>query len=271
MAKKTTKSAAKPRAKPKTRADAPGAKSVQSAGAKGPAAKSGAARPTPAEQAEIEARERELFLQYRTRWIAWQAKVRVLEKDTEVPLKAELKSAGFTVKQFQIADELTALKGEKKVTAEVRDRVRVARWIGHPLGKIAAQLDLFDKPASAVQTVDDAFEVGERESMGNKPRRPPAEYPVGGELYNAYMAGYNAHQGKLAEGFKAPAPRADDAPAPSPIDEAFTGEPEAKTQAAGADEPLYGDRVTRSQFSRQLRDLGQDDGAGGPPAKEKVH
>src|ERR1700688_38055 len=118
---------AKPPRKARTKPDAPGAIGDNS----------GDDKPllTPDE-------EQALFLQHRRSWIHWQAKRAVVDK-IETEMKAALKADGFKVKQMQLADELATVKGEKKVTAEVEDRLKVALWIGHPMG---AQLDMFNQP-----------------------------------------------------------------------------------------------------------------------------
>lgn len=142
--------------------------------------------------------ERQLFLHHRTAWNHWLAKravVEQIEKDTKAALKAD----GFTVKQMQIADDLLTVKGEKKVTGEVADRLKVALWTGHPMG---AQLDMFEQP-DRTPLVDRAYDVGKQMSMENKPLKPP--YDPDTEAYRVCAAGYHDHQRQLAGGLAAPA------------------------------------------------------------------
>lgn len=141
--------------------------------------------------------ERKLFLHHRTQWNTWKAK-RVVVDTLERDVKATLKGDGFTVKQMQIADELTTVKGEKKVTGEVQDRFKVARWIGHPMG---AQLDLFNQP-DRTPIAERAYDQGKQASMEDKPASP--QYAPETEAYRQYMAGYHDHQRELAGGIKAP-------------------------------------------------------------------
>jgi hypothetical protein len=139
---------------------------------------------------------RELFLSHRRTWNGWMAKVKALA-EVERDLKAALKADGFKVLQFQIADNLSGSpKQEQKVRAAVEDRLKVARWIGHPMG---AQLDLFAQP-DRTPSVDVAFDAGKMASMNNEPAKPP--YDPNSEQFRQYMAGYHEHQGKLAKGFK---------------------------------------------------------------------
>src|SRR5437899_3958958 len=82
---------------------------------------------------------------------------------------ADAKSDGFPKKQFQIAAMLVASpKKEAKVVGEVKDRLQVARWIGHDMGKRIDlnQLELLgpDKPARV--PVQAAYET--RESDGQE-------------------------------------------------------------------------------------------------------
>lgn len=139
----------------------------------------------------------EAFRSHRSSWNGWKAKravVDALERD----VKAALKSEGFTVKQFEIADQLGTLKGEAKVTGEVRDRLKVALWIGHPMG---AQLDLFEQP-DRTPVVDRAYAEGKAASMNDVAAKPP--HAPDTEAYRAYMAGFHDHQRELAGGIKAP-------------------------------------------------------------------
>jgi hypothetical protein len=141
--------------------------------------------------------EREAFLVHRTAWNNLEAKRAVfkkLEKDTKDALKAD----GFSVKQMQIADDLTTERGEQKIEAEVSDRLKVARWIGHPMG---AQLDLFEQP-DRTPIVDRAFAAGKTASMENKPAKPPHSPDT--EAYRAWMQGYHSHQREIVLGMKEP-------------------------------------------------------------------
>jgi hypothetical protein len=138
-----------------------------------------------------------LFLTHRTSWNEVQAKIK-LAKKLETDVVATLKADGFSKKQMMIADDLGTTKGEAKVTAEVGDRLQVARWIGHSLG---AQMDLFEQP-DRTPSVDIAYEEGKRASITNKPAKP--DYSPETPQYRAYMAGYSEHQRELLGGLKAP-------------------------------------------------------------------
>lgn len=140
--------------------------------------------------------KRELFLHHRTAWTGWMAKIKALEKIGD-DIKKSLKGDGFTVQEFKIADELATQRGEIKIKAEVSTRLRVARWIGHPMG---AQLDLFAKGSATVDPRDE----GKQASMENQPRKPPSKYAPNSDGYNAWLEGYAEHQATLSEGFKAP-------------------------------------------------------------------
>lgn len=135
---------------------------------------------------------RELFTSHRSSWNGYKAKLAVVEK-LERDVKAALKADGFTVKQMEIADSLATVKGEAKVTGEVKDRLQVARWIGHPMG---AQLDMFEQP-DRTPAADRAFDEGKQASMENKPRKPPHDPST--TQYGRWMEGYDTHQSDLAE------------------------------------------------------------------------
>lgn len=110
----------------------------------------------------------------------------------------EAKAAGFAKKKFEIAASLGDVKGELKIKSEVRDRLEVARWLGHPLG---AQMDLFDEP-DRTPIVDRAYEEGKTDSMSGKPRNPAAKYSPDTDAWRAYCAGFDDHQRELHGGFK---------------------------------------------------------------------
>lgn len=129
--------------------------------------------------------ERALFLQHRSSWSNWLAKLAVVEK-LEKDVKTALKADGFTVKQFQIADQLAGSpKQEAKVRCEVKDRLKVAWWVGHPMG---AQLDLFAQP-DRTPSVDRAYDEGRQAVMENQPAKP--NYSPETEQYRSYMAGFH--------------------------------------------------------------------------------
>jgi hypothetical protein len=136
--------------------------------------------------------ERELFATHRSAWNGWQAKLKQIEK-TGKDVKAALKSDGFTIAQMKIADQLA--NDDTKVKAEVENRLKVARWLGHPMG---AQLDMF---ADRVPISDRAFEEGKQASIEDRPAKPG--YDPDTEAYRNYMAGYHEHQREIVGGMKA--------------------------------------------------------------------
>lgn len=212
MARRTTTKKPATTRKPKTKSGAPG-----TAGVKPPP---GPGHNEPPARTDDEIRAS--FNQHRTSWNNWKAKQAVVDK-IELDTKAALKADGFTVKQMQIADDLLTLKGEKKITTEVTDRLKVARWIGHPMG---AQMDLFEQP-DRTPSVDRAYDQGKQASMENQPRKPP--YAPDLPQYQSWMDGYNADQERLAGGIKQ-----------KPVD---------------GDETTSRERVSRSEFQRRLGDM----------------
>jgi hypothetical protein len=172
--------------KPRTKSDAPGADGGAGKGHNSEAKK------------ELTADEKqELFLHHRGVWNGAQAKVKAAKKILDDAI-ADLKSDGFTRKQMEIADSLGDVAGEKKIKAEVRERLQVAQWLGHAMGN---QLDLFDEP-DRTPIVDRAYQDGKRASMQNKPRKPPHAPET--EASTAWFAGYDNHQRELVGGLKAP-------------------------------------------------------------------
>lgn len=227
--------AAKPR-KPKTKPDAPGAAAVQASGG----------APGPGHNSDKRSADevREGFLQHRKSWLGWQAKLKVVEKFGK-DVKAALKADGYKVIEMQIADDLAGSpKSEAKIQMQVEDRLRVAQWIGHPMG---SQMDLFAQP-DRTPLSDRAYDKGKQASMENQAARP--DYAPETEAYREYMRGYHDHQATIGKGFK----KKPDAAAAS-----------AEKESAKEPEPASGEFVKRSEFSNRLRTMTATDGNGSPP------
>lgn len=172
-----------PRKNPKTSAAAPGSDALATVGHNSERA----SRLTPAEEAE-------LFGRHRASWNRWKGKEKEVEK-LGIEVKAALKADGFKVAHFKIADDLTTVKGEKRVVDDVTDRLKVARWIGHALGN---QYDLFEQKQKAQPARVDWRAEGRIASQNNQPRKPPSELAPDTDSYRAWMDGYNDHQEELA-------------------------------------------------------------------------
>src|SRR5712664_1916217 len=114
------------------------------------------------------------FLQNDRRVVAVEAQCAIADKKRR-EVYADAKTDGFHKKQFQIAAMLRAgPKKEAKVIGEVKDRLQVARWIGHAMGKKIdiAQMDLFsDAPAG--DPLQAAYEDGERAGLGGNKMEVP--------------------------------------------------------------------------------------------------
>lgn len=139
---------------------------------------------------------RALFLQHRKLWVAHAAKQAVLDAQKR-DIKAAIKVDGFTLAEFVIADDLAgSLKQSQKRESEVARILRVAAYMGHPMG---AQLDLFSQP-DRTPSVDVAYDIGKMASMEGKSAKP--DYAPETEQYRAYLSGYHDHQTKIMGGFK---------------------------------------------------------------------
>ena len=139
------------------------------------------------------------FLQHRTAWNNWKEKreeVDQIERDTKAALKAD----GFKVVQFQIADKLTeSPKSEAKVIGEVKDRLIVARWIGHPIGKKHDQFDFLEildghAPVPAPSD-DDHFDAGKQAAMSGAVASPPEH--LSSASAQVWLSGYHEAQASL--------------------------------------------------------------------------
>lgn len=170
------------------KADKPGGGQTRKRGTKA------AAPPTATVDPANDDAKRELFLHHRQAWIGWQAKVKALDKIGD-DVKAALKADGFLIAEFKCADQLADQRGEIKVKSEVSMRLRVARWIGHPMG---AQLDLFAKADTAAKR--NPYDEGKQCSMENRPGKPPSEWGPDSVEYRDFMQGYHDHQETLVPG-----------------------------------------------------------------------
>ncbi len=140
--------------------------------------------------------ERVLFLHHRGAWNAWQAKVKALDK-IGTDLKAALKADGFFVVDIQIADDLTGSpKQEQKVRTAVHRRLKVARWLGHPMGN---QLDLFEGPQHPTVSIDRAYDHGVTVGVEGGKAEPP-EHFAAGDLAQSWMMGWHAGQAAKVRG-----------------------------------------------------------------------
>jgi hypothetical protein len=122
------------------------------------------------------------------------ARQKALDKQwTDV--KAALKADGYKVIQMQVADDLSGSpKQEAKVQVAVHDRLQVARWVGHPMGK---QLDLFAQP-DRTPAVDRAYDEGKQAFMEDKRATPP--YAPGTPQYTRWLLGYHDAQDARVRG-----------------------------------------------------------------------
>jgi hypothetical protein len=125
------------------------------------------------------------FLQLRGKWNALQS-AKAAWKQRETDLKADIKNDGLRVSQFKIADLLSqGKKGEAKVRGDVREKLQVARWVGHPMGK---ELDLFDLP-DRTPLAESARDAGKRAAMEGLTASPPHDPST--EAYREWMDGYH--------------------------------------------------------------------------------
>jgi hypothetical protein len=159
------------------------------------------------------------------------------------------KADGFTRTELEAAVAMHDPAGEERVRMEVLERLRAAKWMGAALG---TQFDLLERLQSgqgAYFGPSDPFDAGKLASMQNQPRKPP--HDPGTEAYEAWMNGYAQDQERISRGFKSRPPidtsQQADGIGNDPAD--FT------TQIDEG--PISGERLTRSEFSKRLQDLGK--------------
>ena len=160
-----------------------------------------AAKPAPASNRSVTTEDNDAiranFLQHRTHWTAAMNKLALAQNGLKEVVSAA-KADGFLKKEFQIADELNGSpKQEAKVTGEVTLRLRVARWMGHPMGN---QLDLFAQP-DRTPAVESAYDAGKQAAMEHKSASPPHDPST--PQYERWLKGFHDEQGRqVREGIK---------------------------------------------------------------------
>lgn len=108
-------------------------------------------------------------------------------------IKAELGADGLDTIKDMIACDTE--EGEAKLRATVERQIRVARWMGLPVGLQGSLFDDIDRTPAA----EKARGEGKRAGMEAKPRKPP--YDPSTEQYREWMAGYDEGQGHNAQKF----------------------------------------------------------------------
>lgn len=159
------------------------------------------------------------FVDTRKMWLDLKNKEALYDKEMR-DVHAKIKTRGFTVKQMKIADMLNGTaKDSEKVKTEVKERLQVAQWIGHPMG---AQLDLFAQP-DRTPSVDQAYDNGKMAAMEGKVATPP--HDASSPQYQSWLSGYHDEQARrVREGIKPLEPKEP----PTPLEQAVKANGRAK-------------------------------------------
>lgn len=144
--------------------------------------------------------QRALFVHHRTRWNEYLAKKKLAD-DFKKEIVRDLKNDGFSVNDMKIADKL--VDDEDKIRDEVEQRLRVAAWLGMPMG---TQLSMFTEP-DRTPLVERAFEDGKTAGLEGRPRKPPfsPENPGYEQWMNGFYEGQKILGAKFAGDNKAAA------------------------------------------------------------------
>lgn len=90
---------------------------------------------------------------------------------------------------------LATAEGEAKVQANIERQMKVARWMGMPMG---AQSELFGEDRTPA--VDRAFALGKKAGLAGEPCQPPHSNET--PQYAKWMEGFHEGQAVLAKGIK---------------------------------------------------------------------
>ena len=181
---------------------------------------------------EIE-RRRAAFLTHRRRIEQIYVELMSL-KATLKKAERDAKAEGFKPVWFHIARDLTGFeRKEAKVEGEVHDRLTVAYWLGHGLGR---QLDLFTSGlAETAKEAPDPYADGRQAGMEGKTASPPNYYSIESEQYIRWMEGYHDATGqRVRAGITVP-DSVEEAAGTPVIDEAMTIIRDSAEAVAGFD------------------------------------
>lgn len=129
------------------------------------------------------------FFSYKKRWEAAKLTLKNLEEE----IKTRIGKHG--VRDIRTAVQLDDPDGEERIKERIEAQMRIARWMGLPVGE---QEDLF--PADRTPAVDAALARGKRDGLSGNPYKPECDPSV--PQYAAYTNGFNEGQSVLAQGFK---------------------------------------------------------------------
>lgn len=138
------------------------------------------------------------------------------KKKTDAALKQVAKLAKAELGDDAVPDiksiiELETEEGEAKLKAEVERRIKVARWMGLPVGVTGNLFDAVDRTPA----VDRATAKGKRDGLAGEPCRP--NHDPSTPQYTGYMTGYQEGQ-KIMFAIKPMAPAPSEAVAESDVE-----------------------------------------------------
>lgn len=129
------------------------------------------------------------FFAYKKRWEAAKLTLKNLEEE----IKTKIGKQG--VRDIRTAVKLDTPEGEEALKEKIEAEMRVARWMGLPVG---AQEEMF--PIDRTPAVDVAYATGKRHGLAGDPCKP--DYAPDLPQYQSYMSGFHDGQAVLAKGFK---------------------------------------------------------------------
>lgn len=136
------------------------------------------------------------FFGYQKRWKAARDALSIIEEEAKTALGKTVISG------FRTADSLKDEKGEKKLKDRIEQQLRIARWMGVPIG---TQTDLFPE-IDRTPIGDRAYTDGKMHGLAGDPAKPPHDPST--EAYRRWMDGHAEGNSTLAQsGFK-PFPQA---------------------------------------------------------------
>lgn len=129
------------------------------------------------------------FFSYKKRWEA----ARLTLKNLEEEIKTEIGKK--SIRDIRLSIQLDTPEGEERLKDKMEAQIRVAKWMGLPVG---AQEDMF--PEDRTPAVDASRARGKRDGLAGNAYKPECDPSV--PQHAAYSEGFNEGQHVLAQGFK---------------------------------------------------------------------
>lgn len=131
------------------------------------------------------------FFGYQKRWKAAKDALAIIEEE------AKAACGKNAIRGFRTAEALKDEKGEERLKERIEEQLRIARWLGVPIGM---QTDLFPD-VDRTPIGDRAYADGKMHGLAGDPAKPPHDPST--EAYHRWMIGHaDGNEALARSGFK---------------------------------------------------------------------